>query len=94
MPMANPPHPGLSIRDELDGLGLSIAQGAKALGVTRQQLYKLSQGNSAISPEMALRLETVIGSTAETWLRMQAAYDAASVRKRAAEITAGLKRIA
>ncbi|HMQ57375.1 MAG TPA: HigA family addiction module antitoxin [Rhizobiaceae bacterium] len=92
--MANPPHPGFSIADELDALGLSTAEGAAALGVTRQQLHRLVSGKSAISPEMALRLETVIGSSAETWARMQAAYDIAQVRRRAADVTAGLKRIA
>ena len=42
--------------------------------------------------EVALRLECVIGSTADHWLRMQAAYDAAEVRGSAKEITKGLKR--
>ncbi len=93
MPMHNPPHPGRGIKEEFDHLGLSTAKAAEALGVTRQQLYRVINGDSAISPEMALRLKTVIGSTADTWLRMQAAYDAARVRARAGEITKGLKRI-
>jgi len=42
--------------------------------------------------ERALRLETVIGSTADHWLLMQAAYDAAEVRSRVSEITKGLMR--
>jgi len=93
MTMFKPPHPGRSIKDELDFLGLSIADGSSALGITRQQLYKVINGQSAISPEMALRLETVIGSTADTWMRMQAAYEVAQVRGRTKEITRGLKRI-
>lgn len=93
MVMHAPPHPGRSIRDEFDYLGLTMAEAAKALGVSRQQLYRVTVGESAISAEMALRLETVIGSTADTWLRMQASYDAAQVRMRASEITRGLKRI-
>jgi antitoxin HigA-1 len=35
---------------------------------------------SAISPEMALRLEKSLGSTADTWLRMQMNYDLAQLR--------------
>lgn len=93
MPMYDPPHPGHGLKDEFDYLGLSIAAAAQALGVTRQQLYRVMRGDSGISPEMALRLETVIGSTADTWLRMQAAYDIARVRRRAEQITKGLKRI-
>jgi antitoxin HigA-1 len=86
MPMKNPPHPGRLVKDDLDELGLSVAQAAEGLGVTRQQLYKVINGESAVSPEMALRLEKAIGSTADAWLRMQAAYDLAEVRKREGEI--------
>lgn len=93
MPMKNPPHPGRGLKDDLEELGLSVAQAARALGVTRAQVYRVVSGESAISPEMALRLEHVIGGTAEAWLRMQAAYDAAQVRARGEEITRGLKRV-
>ena len=90
--MKNPPHPGLGIKFDLEELELSTAQGAEALGVSRAQLHRVLTGGSALSPELALRLEVVIGGTAESWLRQQAAYDAAQVRSRAAEITKGLKR--
>ncbi len=49
-------------------------------------MYKVLNGASAVTPEMALRLEKGIGSTADTWLRMQAAYDLARVRARSDEI--------
>lgn len=94
MPMKNPPHPGRGLKADIQGLNLSIARTAEALGVGRSRLHRVLAGEAAISPELALRLETVIGGTAEAWLRMQAAYDAAQVRARAAEITRGLKRIA
>jgi addiction module HigA family antidote len=82
MPMKNPPHPGRSIRDAcLQPLGLSVTKGAKILGVTRQTLTKLVNGKAGISPEMAIRLSKAFGSTAETWLRMQIAYDLAVARE-------------
>jgi addiction module HigA family antidote len=81
MPMKNPPHPGAGLKDDLDALGLTIAAAARTLGVTRQQLYKLVNGQSGISAEMAVRLEQVIGSTADQWLRLQSAYDLAQVRR-------------
>lgn len=93
MPMKDPPHPGSGLRDDFEALGLSVAGAAKALGMSRAQLHRIVAGDSAISPELALRLETVIGGTAEGWLRLQAAHDAAVVRRRADVITAGLKRI-
>ena len=93
MPMKNPPHPGRGLKDELEHLGLSVARAADALGISRGQLHRVLAGTSAISPELALRLEVVMGSTAEAWLALQAAHDAARVRSRAGEITRGLKRI-
>ncbi len=83
----NPPHPGLSVRhDCLEPLGLSITEGAKVLGVTRQALNNLVSSKAAISAEMAIRLEKAFGGGAKTWLRMQAAYDLAQVEKRARKI--------
>ena len=93
MPMKNPPHPGLGLKADFDALGLSIADAAEALGVSRSQLHRVVAGRSDISAELALRLEVVIGSTADAWLRQQAAYDTARVRLRAGEITRGLKRV-
>ena len=81
------------MKDDIDALELSVAKAAQALGVTRSQLYRVLSAQSAISPEMALRLEVVIGGSADHWLRMQAAYDTALARIRMAEITQGLKRI-
>ena len=87
MPMKNPPHPGRSIRTAcLEPLGLSVTDGAKVLGVTRQTLNNVINGKSGISPEMAIRLTKAFGSTAETWLRMQVAYDLAAARKDEAKI--------
>ncbi len=82
MPMKNPPHPGRSIRNAcLEPLGLSVTEGAEILGVTRQALNNVVNGKSGISPDMAIRLTKAFGSTPETWLRMQLAYDLAAARK-------------
>jgi addiction module HigA family antidote len=87
MPMKNPPHPGRSIRNAcLEPLGLSITEGAGVLGVTRQTLNNVVNGKSGISPEMAIRLSKAFGSTPETWLRMQLAYDLAQARKSESKI--------
>jgi len=82
MPMKNPAHPGRIIRSAcLEPLGLSVTEGAKVLGVTRQALNNVINGKSGISPEMAIRLSKAFGSTPETWLRMQLSYDLAQARK-------------
>jgi addiction module HigA family antidote len=86
MAMKNPPHPGELVRENLDDLGLSVAKAATALGITRQQLYNVVNGRSAITPEMAVRLEKALGGSAELWLRIQLNHDLAEVRKRSAGI--------
>jgi addiction module HigA family antidote len=87
MPMKNPVHPGrIVLHDCLEPLGLSISEGAKILGVTRQALNNVVSGKSGISPEMAIRLTKAFGSTEETWLRMQLAFDLAAARKNAGKI--------
>lgn len=81
MRMKNPSHPGHLIKDSIDYLGLSVAEAARGLGITRQQLYRIVRGESGISPDVAIRLEQAIGSTADHWLRMQVSYDLAQARQ-------------
>jgi len=76
MRMFNPPHPGEILAELwLEPLKLTITQAAKNLNVTRKTVSALVNGKTAISPEMALRLELVFGKSAESWLAAQAAYD-------------------
>jgi addiction module HigA family antidote len=86
MPMKNPPHPGGLIKDAIDFLGLSVAEAARGLGITRQQLYRIIRGESGISPDVAIRLEQAIGSSADVWLRMQSSYDLAQARLKAPSV--------
>ena len=85
--MKNPPHPGHSIKDAcLEPLQLSVAEGARVLGVTRHTLSRVINGQSGISPEMAIRLEKAGWSNADHWLRLQTSYDLAQARKRQDQI--------
>jgi addiction module HigA family antidote len=87
MPMKNPPHPGRIIRQEcIEPLGLTVTPGAKALGVSRNALSELLNERRGISPEMAIRLDKAFGGGADTWYRMQAAYDMAQAVKNAGKI--------
>ncbi len=82
-----PSHPGEFIREEvLDALNLNVGQAADALGVRRATLSDLVNGNAALSPEMALRIEKAFGVDMEMLLRMQAWHDAHAMRERAEEI--------
>jgi len=82
MPMRSPVHPGRIVRSAfLAPLNLSVTEGARVLGISRQALNNIVNGKAGISPEMAIRLTKAFGSTPETWLRMQLAYDLAKARK-------------
>ena len=80
MKMHNPPHPGLTLRDDvLPALGLTVTDAAAQLGVARVTLSRVINGRAGISPEMALRLEAWLGvergGHADAWIAEQLAYD-------------------
>jgi antitoxin HigA-1 len=87
MPMKNPPHPGLSVKhDCIEALGLTVTEAADILDVSRQTLNDLVNCKRGISPEMAIRLDKAFGGGADTWVRLQAAYDLAQAMKHEAKI--------
>ncbi len=87
MPMKNPPHPGRALKyDCIEPLGLTVTEAARILGVARPTLSNIIHGKAGLSPEMAIRLEKAFGSTADAWLRMQAAHDLAKARRREKQI--------
>jgi addiction module HigA family antidote len=72
MNMHNPPHPS----EFIDGVymqpyNLSRRALATHLNAAASTLSRIVKGQSAISPEMALRLSIVLGRTPESWLSMQ-----------------------
>jgi antitoxin HigA-1 len=80
MAMFKPPHPGLTLRDDvLPALGLSVTQAAAQLDVSRVALTRVLNGRSSISPEMALRIEAWLGKERgggiRPWLAQQSAYE-------------------
>ena len=83
-----PSHPGEFVRMEvIEELGLSVTRAAEILGVRRATLSDLLNGNAALSPEMALRIEKAFNVSMDMLLRMQAWYDASRMRARADEIS-------
>ena len=82
-----PAHPGDFIRSEIiDELGLNVTKAAEILGVRRATLSDMLNGNAALSPEMALRIEKAFDVRMDMLLRMQAWYDASRMRARANEV--------
>ena len=85
--MFNPPHPGLTLRDDvLPALGLTVTEAAAQLGVSRVALSRVLNGRAAISPDMVLRIEAWLGvargGEARLWLAEQSAYDVWQAKQR------------
>jgi addiction module HigA family antidote len=81
--MFNPPHPGKIPADTVlreDG-GISVTEFAENVGMTRTAISRIIHGKAAISTDMSIRLEEALGTSAESWLAMQAAYDLWQAKK-------------
>jgi addiction module HigA family antidote len=59
----------------LPAMRVSVAQAAREMGVSRQQLYKILAGDRAVTAEMATRLGKYCGNGPELWINMQSAHD-------------------
>ena len=79
--MKSPPHPGGGLRHDIKAAGWTIAECAKRLGLSRSVLSKVLNGKRSITPSIAVSLERLGWSNADTWLRIQAIYDIAQERR-------------
>ena len=76
MLMHDPPHPGHVLKELcLEPLGFTVADAAKALGVSRKMLSMVVNGRAGISPEMAIRLSIAFDTSAESWLNQQTQFE-------------------
>ena len=96
MRMFNPPHPGETLREDVfPALNLKVSEAADRMGVARPTLSKVLNGRAAISPEMALRIEDLLGvengGSADFWLRQQSAYDLWQARQKYTKATPAKK---
>lgn len=76
MRMFNPAHPGLLIKEYIEGFESNVSVFAEKLGITRVTLSRIVNGKSGITPEMALRLSKLLTNTTPNfWLGLQSDYD-------------------
>ena len=80
-PMLNPPHLGELIRESMDEVDWNVTETAARLGCERGTLSRLLNGKAGVSANMALALENIGWGTADHWMRMQASYELAQVRR-------------
>lgn len=82
--MKNPPHPGGGLRYDIEAMGWTVAECARHLGLSCATLSRVLNGKQRITPPIALSLERLGWSDADTWMRLQAAYDLAQEHRRTA----------
>jgi addiction module HigA family antidote len=75
--MSKPPHPGEILKKDIfPELGVSVTEASLKLGITRVGLSRVINGRSAVSTNLALKLEEWLGGpSAEVWLGMQIDHD-------------------
>ncbi|MDY7093950.1 MAG: HigA family addiction module antitoxin [Acidobacteriota bacterium] len=74
-------HPGETIEDLLEEREWTQAELARRTGFTRKHVNELVKGNAGISSDAALRLESVLGSSAEFWMQRDSQYREAMQRR-------------
>ncbi len=80
-----PMHPGVVLNEVyMQEMGLNQSQLAEKCDCSPRKINEIVNGKRAISPDFALVLERVLGTTAEMWVRIQAEYDLWIARKRVA----------
>jgi antitoxin HigA-1 len=72
----DPVHPGAVLREDfLVPMGLSAYAVARAVGVPRTRIERLTREETPITADTALRLAKYLGTTPAFWMNMQAQHD-------------------
>lgn len=88
-PQRRPTHPGEVLREiVLPALGMTQTEFAALLDVSRLSVSELLHEKRALSPEMAVRIATVLNTSPESWLRMQEAVNLWEIRQQPARLAA------
>jgi antitoxin HigA-1 len=86
-----PVHPGEVLREDfLVPMKLSPYMVARACGVPRTRIERLSRGQTPVTADTALRLARYFGTTAAFWMNIQAQFD---LERAADEMAAALRKI-
>ena len=73
--MRDPIHPGETLRDDLDALGMSAAELARRIQVPVNRITEILNGRRAVTGDTALRLGRFFSTSGEFWLNLQKLYE-------------------
>ena len=84
----DPIHPGETLREDLDALGMSAAELARRIEVPVNRITEILNGRRAVTGDTALRLGRFFGTSGEFWLNLQKLYELRRAeQKKGAEIS-------
>ena len=73
--MRDPIHPGETLREDLDALGMSAAELARRIEVPVNRITEILNGRRAVTGDTALRLGRFFGTSGEFWLNLQKLHE-------------------
>ena len=73
--MREPAHPGETLREDLDALGMSAAELARQIEVPVNRVTGILNGRRSVTGDTALRLGRFFGTSGEFWLNLQKLYE-------------------
>jgi addiction module HigA family antidote len=68
-------HPGEFLAETLEGLGISQAQFARAIGVSPTRVSYIIKGSRPVTAELALLFGRVFDQSERYWINLQSDYD-------------------
>jgi len=79
-----PTHPGEVLLEEfLKPYGMTQKELARRIGVSYPRVNELIHKKRGVTPDTALRLSRLFGTTPEFWLNLQLAYDLYEAKQKA-----------
>ncbi len=73
--LKNKIHPGQFLKEELEARKISQTLLASHIGVQPNVINQICNEKRGISPEMAKKLATALGTTPQLWMNLQGTYD-------------------
>ncbi|MDE0097631.1 MAG: HigA family addiction module antitoxin [Gammaproteobacteria bacterium] len=92
--MATAIHPGETLREDLEALGMSAAELARQIHVPVNRITEILNGRRAITGDTALRLGRFFDTSGEFWLNLQKLYELRVAEQKSGKEIASLPTLA
>ena len=88
--MREPIHPGETLREDMDTLGMSPAELARRIEIPEKRITEILNGRRPVTGDTALRLGRFFGTSREFWLNLQELYELRLADRKSGAAIAGL----